>query len=174
MTEQTTKPDDRQRGRHLRDLPVSLTKEERLNKYQEAHGRNREADKIESERLARMAADRKRMVELRNEGKQLSEVAGTGIEYRPVWCYERSLPDHKAVSIIREDTGEEVLRRSMTPSELQVAFPFLGPGAVTAPGKPTSEEDEDSEDDEDEAAEDPPEHEYNRELDLERTDHLHA
>ena len=107
-----------------RKLPVQLTDDEIADS-------GRSVAKAVEQKAALQEEKKAQTADIKLQGeiiRTLSHVIATGVEEREIEVEVRKDNDSKTVSVVREDTGEVVETRAMTPEELQQSlFPPKSP-----------------------------------------------
>lgn len=104
------------------ELPVNLGPKELAERSKKLGEKIHERAKLDGERAAQVAAFRGQLKEIDQEISYEGEVIRTGQEERMVECTVRPDFEDGAMVITRDDTGEVVERREMSPGERQRAL----------------------------------------------------
>lgn len=105
----------------VEDCPVQLTDAEKLLKTAELCRLAIERNDLDDKKKAAVAMYKNQGDDLDEQVKDLVRELHTGIELRPIECFERPLYGEMMVEIVRTDDNSVHRRRAMHPSERQLA-----------------------------------------------------
>lgn len=100
-------------------LPCRLTDQERQERATKLAQSVQDAAKLEAD-LAGIRSKYKTEIERVEESiRDLSKVVSSGLEYRPIEVIEQKDAARRVMETIRQDTGEIVWTRPLSPNEMQ-------------------------------------------------------
>ena len=114
-------------GEYIKDLPCKMTDEERLLKGTALAAAIQEDNDLEDEKkaFAEKLKTRQRLIDERVQ--TLKHEVKTGLEVRPVPCFESRRYGERMVDLVRRDTHEVVFSRPMRPDEMQESLQMEQP-----------------------------------------------
>lgn len=120
----------------VRPLPVKKTRDDLFKLAQEAANLASQCDGLQLEAKSIADSYKGRMNEIADRIRTIHRIVRDEAETMDVPCVVMLDYKHGKATVTREDTGEVVTERSLTPAECQMEIDRSAPpGSSTAPGK---------------------------------------
>lgn len=124
------KKDDPTVRRVTKDLPVKLTTNEIMSYARELAAQHATKSVITSRRSNLVSQIKAELDECEARISDLSAKVSSGEELRPVACTLKMDFLNNSAETTRDDTGETIARRPLTPEEMQQELPDLSPAST--------------------------------------------